>query len=69
MIRSYVVASAFVFFRVFVDLLHAAGVHGSTGSGTPEELKIAAWLCWAVPLLLAEPLIQWGHLRTSGTAA
>lgn len=63
MIRSYVVASAFVFFRVFVDVVHAAGVHGPTGSGTPEELKIAAWLCWAVPLLLTEPFIQWRHLR------
>lgn len=62
MIRSYVVASAFVFFRIFVDVLHAAGVHGPTGSGTPEELKIAAWLCWAVPLLVTEPLIQWRHL-------
>ena len=68
MIRSYVVASAFVFFRIFIDLLHAAGVHRPTGSGTPEELKIAAWLCWAVPLLLAEPLIQWRHLRRSTTA-
>jgi uncharacterized membrane protein len=69
MIRSYVVASAFVFFRVFVDLLHAAGVHGPTGSGTPEELKIAAWLCWAVPLLLTEPLIQWRHVRRTDTTA
>ena len=69
MIRSYVVASAFVFFRIFVDLLHAAGVHGPTGSGTPEELKLAAWLCWAVPLLLTEPLIQWRHLRRTTTAA
>lgn len=70
MIRSYVVASAFVFFRVFIDLLHAAGVHGTTGSGTPEEIKMAAWLCWAVPLLLTEPLIQWRHLcrTTTGTS-
>ena len=69
MIRSYVVASAFVFFRVFVDLLHAAGVHGAAGPGTPEEIKIAAWLCWAVPLLLTEPLIQWRHLRRNTTGA
>ena len=68
MIRSYVVASAFVFFRVFVDLLHAAGVHGATGSATPEETKLAAWLCWAVPLLVAEPLIQWRHLRRAPAA-
>ncbi len=68
MIRSYVVASAFVFFRVFVDLLHAAGIHGATGPGTPEEVKLAAWLCWAIPLLVTEPLIQWRHLRGSTTA-
>jgi hypothetical protein len=63
MIRSYVVASAFVFFRVFVDLLHAAGIHSPPGPGTPEEVKLAAWLCWAVPLLVTEPVIQWRHLR------
>ncbi len=68
MIRSYVVASAFIFFRVFVDLVHAAGVHSPPGPGTPEELKMAAWLCWAVPLLLAEPLIQWRHLRRTPAA-
>jgi uncharacterized membrane protein len=63
MIRSYVVASAFVFFRVFVDVLHAAGVHDASHQDTPEELKLAAWLCWAVPLIFAEPLIQWRNLR------
>ena len=45
MIRSYVVASAFIFFRVFVDVLHAAGLHRAVGTETPEELKVAAWLC------------------------
>jgi uncharacterized membrane protein len=69
MIRSYVVASAFVFFRVFIDLLHAAGIHSPPGPGTPEEIKVAAWLCWAVPLLLTEPVIQWRHLRRAATAA
>jgi hypothetical protein len=63
MIRSYVVASAFIFFRVFVDVLHAAGLHRAVGTETPEELKVAAWLCWAIPLLLAEPLLQWRRLR------
>ena len=50
MIRSYVVASAFVFFRVFVDVLHALGVHSPKGVQTAEELKLAAWLCWSIPL-------------------
>jgi uncharacterized membrane protein len=63
MIRSYVVASAFVFFRVFIDLLHLAGVHDASNQETPEELKLAAWLCWSLPLLFAEPLIQWRHVR------
>ena len=63
MIRSYVVASAFVFFRLFVDALHAFGVHGSKGVQTPEELKLAAWFCWSIPLLVTEVLIQSRHLR------
>jgi uncharacterized membrane protein len=64
MIRSYVVASAFVFFRIFVDVLHAFGVHSPKGVQTPEELKIAAWFCWSIPLLIAEVFIQWRHFRS-----
>jgi len=64
MIRSYVVASAFVFFRVFVDVLHAFGVHSPEGAQTAEELKLAAWLCWSIPLLVAEVLIQWRNLQS-----
>ncbi len=64
MIRSYVVASAFVFFRVFVDVLHAFGVHSPKGAQTAEELKLAAWFCWSIPLLVAEVLIQLRHLRS-----
>lgn len=64
MIRSYVVAFAFVFFRVFVDVLHAFGVHSPKGAQTAEELKLAAWFCWSIPLLVAEVLIQWRHLRS-----
>jgi hypothetical protein len=52
MIRSYVVTLAFVFFRLFTEIMERRGVDGL------ESLKAAAWLCWAVPLLLAEPLIQ-----------
>jgi uncharacterized membrane protein len=64
MIRSYVVASAFVFFRVLVDVLHAFGIHSPKGVQTPEELKIAAWFCWSIPLLIAEVFIQWRHFRS-----
>jgi uncharacterized membrane protein YozB (DUF420 family) len=64
MIRSYVVASAFVFFRVFVDVVHALGIHGTKGLQTAEELKLAAWVCWSIPLLATEALLQWRHLRS-----
>ena len=63
MIRSYVVAFSFVFFRVFIDVVHSLGIRSSSATATGEEYKLAAWLCWAVPLLLAEPCIQWRHLR------
>jgi heme/copper-type cytochrome/quinol oxidase subunit 3 len=57
MIRSYVVTFAFVTFRAFSDILAASGV------GTEHDrATAAAWLCWAVPLLLAEPFIQWRKL-------
>jgi uncharacterized membrane protein len=64
MIRSYIVASAFVFFRVFVDVLHAFGVHSPKGVQTPEELKMAAWFCWSIPLLIGEVFIQYRHFRS-----
>jgi len=66
MIRSYVVASAFVFFRLFVDVLHALGVHGPKGVQTAEELKLAAWFCWSIPLLVTEVFIRSRHLRRAG---
>ena len=53
MIRSYVVTFAFVTFRVIQPALQAAHI------GTPlEDLALAAWACWAVPLLVAELFIQ-----------
>ncbi len=53
MIRSYVVTTAFVTFRVFVGVLQATGV------GTiVEELTAASWFCWAVPLLINEAILQ-----------
>ena len=45
MIRSYVVTFAFVAFRVIIPALSAAGVSSDRGA-------IAAWACWAVPLLV-----------------
>jgi hypothetical protein len=53
MIRSYVVTFAFVIFRLIDPALRA------TGLGTPaEQLTVAAWASWAVPLLLTEVVLQ-----------
>jgi hypothetical protein len=48
-----VVTFAFVMFRVIQPALQAAHV------GTIyEQLAVAAWACWAVPLLFTELVIQ-----------
>lgn len=53
MIRSYVVTFAFVTFRIVQGTLQTAGI------GTfYEELALSAWVCWAVPLLVTELVIQ-----------
>src|SRR6185436_14855796 len=52
MIRSYVATFAFVIFRVFV--LGAT----SLGVGTlQEQLTAASWVCWSLPLVVAEAFI------------
>ena len=53
MIRSYVVTFAFVTFRALWTVLAAAGI------GTlAEQLAMASWFCWAVPLLVVEVALQ-----------
>ena len=53
MIRSYVITFAFVFFRVAVEILQIVKV------GTlSEQLTAASWLCWTVPLMLTELILQ-----------
>jgi hypothetical protein len=53
MVRSYVVTGAFVVFRALYLALERFAV------GTvPERLVVAAWSCWAVPLLVAEAVLQ-----------
>ena len=54
MVRSYVVTLGFVFFRMLVVGLDALEV-----GTTVERVGVAAWFCWAVPLLIAEPVLQW----------
>lgn len=54
MIRSYVITTAFVMFRVIV-----AGVAIVRGGDVPvSALEIASWICWALPLVIAEAWIQ-----------
>jgi uncharacterized membrane protein len=58
MLRSYVVTFAFVTFRLSERILLDWKV--------APEMEVATFLafaCWAVPLLLAEPLIQWRKIR------
>ncbi len=58
MLRSYTVTFAFVVYRLFTDVL--SGLH----LASPGDVgTIMAWACWAVPLLLIEPLIQIRKIR------
>ena len=51
MIRSYVVTFAFVIFRLLLPLLQNVGT-------IPEQLAAAGWLCWTMPLLATEVVLQ-----------
>jgi uncharacterized membrane protein len=53
MVRSYVVTFGFVTFRVVFDTLSASGF------GTFQEwAAVSAWVCWALPLLVTEFILQ-----------
>ena len=53
MIRSYVVTTAFVSFRLLFPVLQVAGV------GTlNERLALASWVSWAGPLMITEAVLQ-----------
>ena len=58
MLRNYAVTFAFVTFRIFADALRSWQFLSYDDAGT-----IMAWACWAVPLLLLEPLIQLRKVR------
>ena len=53
MVRSYVVTFAFVTFRLADDAMRAGHIMADD-----ERSKMLAWASWAVPLLVAEVLIQ-----------
>jgi hypothetical protein len=52
MIRGYVVTFAFVAFRYLVDLPVFAPLGAARAS-------TVGWLCWVVPLLVTEAVLQW----------
>jgi hypothetical protein len=59
MIRSYVVTFGFVFFRIIFPVLQVQHI------GTlNEQLAVAAWGCWSVPLLVNELVLQGRKILT-----
>ena len=54
MIRSYVVTFAFVTFRILFPIVQANDI----GSSLPDQLAVAGWLCWTLPLLGTEVVLQ-----------
>jgi uncharacterized membrane protein YfcA len=63
MIRSYVVTFAFVTYRLGANLLRDWLQLAPGGDAADSIDMMMAWACWALPLLLAEPLIQWRAVR------
>ena len=57
MLRSYVVTFAFVLFRVLDPWLEGHGIPPSQATAT------TAWACWALPLLVLEPMLQYRKMR------
>ena len=64
-IRSYVVTFAFVTFRVLYVVLQGAQIGDNT-----TQLAFSSWVCWAVPLLITEVLLQGKKIfRPVGTSS
>jgi hypothetical protein len=57
-IRSYVLAFAFVNFRWWFDfpILSSAGTYA-------ERAITIAWIGWALPLFVTEVILQWKRMR------
>jgi hypothetical protein len=62
MLRSYTVTFSFVTYRLCSDWLRR-WVHVPEDPIADEIDTLMAWASWAVPLLLAEPLIQLRSMR------
>jgi len=64
MLRSYTVTFAFVTFRLGTYWLHRwLPAPGAADAVADDIDSLMAWACWAVPLLVAEPLIQLRSMR------
>ena len=61
MIRSYVVTFAFVFFRLLVELPVL------THMPPPDRYATIGWLCWTLPLLVTELILQGRRIAAAGT--
>ena len=68
MLRSYTVTFAFVTFRL-ADIWLRRWIHVAEDPVADDLETILAWACWAIPLLIAEPLIQLRAMRPLGRAA
>lgn len=62
MIRSYIVTFGFVTFRYVVELDVFNGL-GRT------KYAAVGWMCWVLPLLLAEIFLHWRHVAPAKRAA
>jgi uncharacterized membrane protein len=68
MLRSYTVTFAFVTYRLLSDWLRR-WIHVPEDPLADDIDTLMAWACWAVPLLLAEPLIQLRSMRRHARAS
>jgi uncharacterized membrane protein YfcA len=68
MIRSYTVTFAFVTFRLASTWL-GGWIHVPVDPVADELDTTLSWACWAVPLLIAEPLIQLRSMRRQAPTA
>ncbi|HEX3849118.1 MAG TPA: DUF2306 domain-containing protein [Steroidobacteraceae bacterium] len=68
MLRSYTVTFAFVTYRL-VSMWLNRWIHVPEDPIADDIDTLMAWSCWAVPLLIAEPLIQLRAMRRSRKTA
>jgi hypothetical protein len=64
MLRSYTVTFAFVTYRL-VSMWLNRWIHVPADPVADDIDTLMSWSCWAVPLLIAEPLIQLRAMRRS----